>query len=129
MGEAGRCDERQEFRRHGQDHGNRRREFAVSPDIVLKRINKSLNILFKTKSSAPNIRSTPNPGPHPMESRVMSATLRSVEGQDEASILREIQSALQGLRFGSVEITVHNAQVVQIERKEKFRLQNQPAKG
>jgi hypothetical protein len=59
----------------------------------------------------------------------MSAPLRSVEGQDEASILREIQSALQGLRFGSVEITVHNAQVVQIERKEKFRLQNQPAKA
>ncbi|WP_437879549.1 sulfur starvation response protein OscA [Pseudomonas sp. LRF_L74] len=58
----------------------------------------------------------------------MSATLRSVEGQDEAGILREIQAALQGLRFGSVEITVHNAQVVQIERKEKFRLQNQNSK-
>jgi hypothetical protein len=37
--------------------------------------------------------------------------------------LREIQSALRDLRFGAVEITVHNAQVVQIERKEKFRLQ------
>jgi hypothetical protein len=58
----------------------------------------------------------------------MSATLRSVEGQDEAGILREIQSALQGLRFGSVEITVHNGQVVQIERKEKFRLQNPASK-
>jgi len=58
----------------------------------------------------------------------MSATLRSVEGQDEASILREIQSALRGLRFGSVEITVHNAQVVQIERKEKFRLQTPATK-
>lgn len=55
----------------------------------------------------------------------MSATLRSVEGQDEAGILREIQVALQNLRFGSVEITVHNAQIVQIERKEKFRLQAQ----
>ena len=54
----------------------------------------------------------------------MSASLRSVDGQDEASILREIQSALRDLRFGAVEITVHNAQVVQIERKEKFRLQN-----
>ncbi|UVE17993.1 sulfur starvation response protein OscA [Pseudomonas sp. LS44] len=53
----------------------------------------------------------------------MSASLRSIEGQDEASILREIQNALHGLRFGSVEITVHNGQVVQIERKEKFRLQ------
>lgn len=58
----------------------------------------------------------------------MSATLRSVEGQDEAGILREIQAALQGLRFGSVEITVHNAQVVQIERKEKFRLQASASK-
>ena len=56
----------------------------------------------------------------------MSATLRRLDGQDEATILREIQSALRGLRFGAVEITVHNGQVVQIERKEKFRLQ-QPA--
>ena len=53
----------------------------------------------------------------------MSATLRSVEGQDEAAILRDIQTALRNLRFGAVEITVHNGQVVQIERKEKFRLQ------
>lgn len=53
----------------------------------------------------------------------MTATIRDLEGQDEASILREIHSALSGLKFGSVEITVHNGQVVQIERKEKFRLQ------
>jgi hypothetical protein len=58
----------------------------------------------------------------------MNAPLRSVDGQDEAAILREIQSALRDLRFGSVEITVHNAQVVQIERKEKFRLQQSGAK-
>lgn len=49
-----------------------------------------------------------------MESNPMSATLRSPEGQDEASILREIRSALNGLKFGSVEITVHNGQVVQV---------------
>ncbi|WP_237045824.1 sulfur starvation response protein OscA [Aquipseudomonas alcaligenes] len=59
----------------------------------------------------------------------MSATLRSVEGQEEAGILREIQVALQNLRFGAVEITVHNGQVVQIERKEKFRLQPQAGKS
>ena len=35
---------------------------------------------------------------------------------------------LRDLRFGAVEITVHNAQVVQIERKEKFRLQNPSSK-
>lgn len=53
----------------------------------------------------------------------MSATLNSLDEQDEAGILREIQTALRGLKFGAVEITVHNGQVVQIERKEKFRLQ------
>jgi len=47
----------------------------------------------------------------------MSASLRSVDGQDEATILREIQSALRDLRFGAVEITVHNAQVVQSNAK------------
>jgi hypothetical protein len=32
-----------------------------------------------------------------------------------------ISEALKGLRYGSVEIVVHDAKVVQIERKEKFR--------
>ena len=32
----------------------------------------------------------------------MSASLRSVDGQDETTILREIQSALRDLRFGAV---------------------------
>jgi hypothetical protein len=58
----------------------------------------------------------------------MSATLHDLDGQDEASILREIQATLQGLKFGSVEITVHNGQVVQIERNEKFRLSPQTHK-
>lgn len=59
----------------------------------------------------------------------MTATLRNLEGQDETAILREIQNALHGLKFGSVEITVHNGQVVQIERKEKFRLQQSASKN
>lgn len=58
----------------------------------------------------------------------MSASLRSVDGQDEAAILREIQSALRDLRFGAVEITVHNAQVVQIERKESFVCRTLPSR-
>jgi hypothetical protein len=33
-----------------------------------------------------------------------------------------ISEVLRGLRYGSVEIVVHDAKVVQIERKEKFRL-------
>ena len=54
----------------------------------------------------------------------MSSIQNNLPTQDEAILLQEIRQALQGLRFGAVEITVHNGQVVQIERKEKFRLQN-----
>jgi hypothetical protein len=57
----------------------------------------------------------------------MSASLCSLDGQDgpdDARLRREIDNALRGLRYGAVEITVHNGQVVQIERKEKFRLQS-----
>ncbi|MBP1149701.1 MULTISPECIES: YezD family protein [Methylocaldum] len=35
---------------------------------------------------------------------------------------QKILEALQGLRFGSVEIIVHDGRIVQIERKEKLRL-------
>lgn len=37
------------------------------------------------------------------------------------SALTEISQALSGLRFGSVEIVVHDGKVTQIERKEKYR--------
>ncbi len=47
---------------------------------------------------------------------------------EEAALLQEILLALRGLRFGAVEITVHNGQVMQIERKEKFRLHSPGSK-
>ncbi|WP_434774967.1 sulfur starvation response protein OscA [Pseudomonas oryzihabitans] len=56
-----------------------------------------------------------------------SAPFRSLDNQDETALLRDIQQALHGLRFGAIEITVHNGQVVQIERKEKFRPQTGPS--
>jgi hypothetical protein len=34
----------------------------------------------------------------------------------------QILTALQGIRFGSVEIVIHDGRVVQIERREKIRL-------
>jgi hypothetical protein len=37
-------------------------------------------------------------------------------------VLRKILEALRDLRFGSVEITVHEGRIVQIERKEKLRV-------
>lgn len=42
--------------------------------------------------------------------------------QDEKLIVDEVLNALRGLRFGSIEITVHEGKVTFIERKEKVRL-------
>jgi hypothetical protein len=36
-------------------------------------------------------------------------------------VMREIVRLLRSLRYGSVEIVVHDSRVVQIERKEKLR--------
>ncbi len=36
-------------------------------------------------------------------------------------VIAEIVRSLRNLRFGSIEITVHDSRVVQIERKEKVR--------
>jgi len=41
--------------------------------------------------------------------------------QKQQSIEQAIFLALKGIRFGSVEIIVHDSKVVQIERKEKTR--------
>ena len=46
------------------------------------------------------------------------ATQLSVNEQD----LTYIASALNGVRYGSVEIVIHDSRIVQIERKEKLRL-------
>ena len=32
-----------------------------------------------------------------------------------------IASAIEGIRYGSIEITIHDSRIVQIERKEKLR--------
>jgi hypothetical protein len=38
----------------------------------------------------------------------------------------QIVQAVKGIRFGSVEITIHDCKVVQIERKEKLRFDLKP---
>ncbi len=39
-------------------------------------------------------------------------------------IANQIADILQGIKFGSVEIIIHESKVVQIERKEKLRFDN-----
>ncbi|HTT08641.1 MAG TPA: YezD family protein [Gammaproteobacteria bacterium] len=45
--------------------------------------------------------------------------------QEDASsevIVKQILDSLKGLRYGSIELIVHDGQIVQIERNEKLRL-------
>jgi hypothetical protein len=52
----------------------------------------------------------------------MALETRNDDKQQQASdIANQITAALQGIRFGSVEIIIHESKVVQIERKEKLR--------
>ena len=46
-----------------------------------------------------------------------------------ATVIEEISRQLQGLRFGSVEIIVHDGTVTQIERREKVRLAPPGSRG
>lgn len=45
------------------------------------------------------------------------------------AVERAVLLALKGIRFGSVEIIVHDSRVVQIERKEKTRFDSTPSRS
>jgi hypothetical protein len=49
-------------------------------------------------------------------------TLNSPDKEWSPNIEQEILQAVKSLRYGSVEIIIHDSKVVQIERKEKIRL-------
>lgn len=51
----------------------------------------------------------------------MQRKLTSAEPPAAPQVLDRIFAALDGLRYGTVEITVHEGKVMQIERREKFR--------
>jgi hypothetical protein len=49
-------------------------------------------------------------------------TLEICGRAQEKAVFDSIAKALAGLRFGSVEVVVHEGKVTQIERKEKIRI-------
>ena len=57
-------------------------------------------------------------------SETQRAGLEPVRNQaaERVEALRKIESILETLRFGSIEIVVHEGRVVQIERREKLRV-------
>jgi hypothetical protein len=52
-----------------------------------------------------------------------------VNSNEETETLEAVRRALSGLQFGSVEITVHDSKVVQIDRKERVRLNSDSKKA
>ena len=45
------------------------------------------------------------------------------ETQVKLEVINQITSILQSIRFGSLEIIIHDGKIVQIERKEKIRFE------
>ena len=53
----------------------------------------------------------------------MSARQQDIQSQQhDQNITHQILLAIKDLRFGSVEVVIHDSRVVQIERKEKIRI-------
>jgi len=55
----------------------------------------------------------------------MDTPLQQVNGLAEEThrqLTQQILRALQEIRYGSVEIIIHDSRIVQIERKEKIRI-------
>ena len=53
----------------------------------------------------------------------MSPQERVIQSQEHSKeIANKILLAIKDLRFGSVEVVIHDSKVVQIERKEKIRI-------
>lgn len=48
-------------------------------------------------------------------------TTQHTPAPDDGDLAALITSLIKDLRFGAVEITVHEGRVVQVERKEKYR--------
>lgn len=46
--------------------------------------------------------------------------------EDHRQIAAHIVTLLQAIRYGSIEIVIHDGRVVQIDRHEKFRVKTQP---
>ena len=48
---------------------------------------------------------------------------------ENETFFKELLTAIRSLRFGSVEITVHEGRVTQIEKREKVRFENELSKS
>jgi hypothetical protein len=52
----------------------------------------------------------------------MSAKNEILTEEDQALLVQKILGAIKGMRYGTVQITVHNSRVTQIDKIERIRL-------
>jgi hypothetical protein len=57
----------------------------------------------------------------------MTNTKNHNDAKLTADIINQIASMLQDIKFGSIEIVIHESRVVQIERREKVRFDTKAA--
>ena len=48
------------------------------------------------------------------------------QAKTNEQVLKEVAAAIESLRFGSIEITLHDGRVTQIEKREKVRFADSP---
>ena len=72
------------------------------------------------KSTISMAPSSSNPVWQIVETLIM-ATYRNEQANNDEDVLAEIKKQLAQIQFGSLEIQIHNGQVVQFERREKKR--------
>jgi hypothetical protein len=51
--------------------------------------------------------------------------MTTLKHQDNQEIALHIASILQGIRFGSVEVVIHDGRVVHIDKRERYRVSEQ----
>ena len=49
----------------------------------------------------------------------------ALKHEDSKEIALHIASILQDIRFGSVEVVIHDGRIVQIDKRERFRINEQ----
>ena len=52
--------------------------------------------------------------------------MSQTNGSQQPALVQEILRAVESVKFGSIEITVHEGRVTQIEKREKVRISSQP---
>lgn len=53
----------------------------------------------------------------------MSRDMQKAETTIEPALLRQLARVLENLKYGVVELTIHDGRIVQIERREKIRVE------